>query len=245
MGFITNWDSKCCPQPGVGPASGFPLTALICENTILWQGNNLLSAKASSCFHQGGKKKKKKLFSAKPQESCFTTRSRHTPCYRPTWAPTDPPEVRRLGPQNLSSTSAEMHGCTEGKRSMGGNNKKIKTQSPLCHLLYCKHCLLIKGPSQKWMSSLAGRTGARCCLSDHNQLRNTPRELHSHQPAPGWGRMQRQQLPHFPFWSCSQFYKEKSKYIMQSLGTFHITQWLLTAQTTGHCTMTFMLLACQ
>lgn len=59
MGFITNWDSKCCPQPGLGPASGFTLTALRGENTILWQSINILPAKASSCFHQGKKKKKK------------------------------------------------------------------------------------------------------------------------------------------------------------------------------------------
>lgn len=205
MGFITNWDSKCCPQPGLGPASGFTLTALRGENTILWQSINLLPAKASSCFHQGKKKKKsKKLFSAKPQESCWSA-SPPGSGTRPVTDPAQhPPEG--LGWDHKTS-AAHLQKCMAAPQAntgwVGVTKKKIKMQSPLCHLLYCKPCLLIKGPSQPWMSSLAGRTDVAYPIRTKSW--NTPRELHSHQPAPGWGKMQRQQLPHFSFWSCNQF----------------------------------------
>lgn len=131
MGFITNWDSKCCPRPGVGPASGFPLTALICENTILWQGNNLLSAKASSCFHQGGKKKKRNYFLPNLKRAAL-------PPGPGTHPATDRPEHPRTHPKyagwDRKTSAAHLQKCMAAPKAnavWAGITRKLKRKA-LC-----------------------------------------------------------------------------------------------------------------
>lgn len=222
---------------------------LVVLPSLHWEVRTRFCGKASTSYllklplvFTKEKKKSKKLFSAKPQESCWSA-SPPGPGTRPVTDPAQhPPEG--LGWDHKTS-AAHLQKCMaapQANTGWVGGTKKIRMQSPLCHLLYFKHCLLIKGPSQTWMSSLAGRTDVAYPITTKSW--NTPRELHSHQPAPGWGNCRGSSflisLSHHATNS-----KEKSKCIMQSLGTFHITQWLLTAQKTGHCMMTFMLLAWQ
>lgn len=178
MGFITSWYSKCFPQPGVGPASGF---VLICENTILWQSITSYLLRLPLVFT---KEKKKKRNYFLPNLKRAVVLLQHTPCsssHRPTWGTTKP--------QQHICRKALLH---SGKHSLGGNHKKTEVQSSLCHLLYCRHSGLIKGPSQTWMSSLAGSTDVGYPVTASSW--NTPAELHSHQPAQG-GEMQSSSFP--------------------------------------------------
>lgn len=176
MGFITSWYSKCFPQPGVGPASGF---VLICENTILWQSITSYLQRLPLVFTKG---KKKKLFSAKPQESCCSA-SAHALFQQP-----------QTHLRHHRAPAAHLQKGTAALRQaqLGWESQKPKVQSSLCHLLYCRHSVLIKGPSQRWMSSLAGSTDVGYPVTASSW--NTPTELHSHQPAQG-GEMQSSSFP--------------------------------------------------
>lgn len=226
--------------------------------------------KASFCFCQEKKVKKNNVrnyFLPNLKRAAVLLRHQlqaHAPSRNNTSIPASRSGAHGSETLNLGSTSAETNGYADGKHGYGkhnmggegGRDKKIQDIKPSAPSHLFQTLLTNKGSISKcWCTSMDVLLGSQdtsqtWLIRSQPSPGNTPREPHRQQPAPGRWKMQKQQLPHLSFWSCSQFNKEVpgNENASHNLWSLFISgddyrQW--TDEITGQRTMTFMLLAWQ
>lgn len=120
--LVANWDSKRRPHLGLGPAGGFAPAAAVRENMFLWQGSNLLPAKASFCFCQEEKVKSNNVrnyFLPNLKSAVVVLHHQlhaHAQLRKSTSTHAKQPQASGLEIPSLRSPSAEMNGYTDGKQ---------------------------------------------------------------------------------------------------------------------------------